>query len=69
MAPITRRASPPAGVHLRVHRTAPPMAISRLPLTVLNNSTITGFGAASARRLESAGWRVQQVGSLPGGAG
>ncbi len=41
-------------------------AVTRPALTVLNNSTITGLGAASAQRFESAGWRVQQVGSLTG---
>jgi len=36
------------------------------PVLVLNNSTVTGLGAATADRIRSAGWPVAGVGNLTG---
>ncbi len=40
--------------------------MQRPPLTVLNNSTVTGLGAASAARFREAGWTVADVGAVSG---
>lgn len=36
----------------------------RVPLVVLNNTTVTGLASRAAHRFESAGWRVTSVGNL-----
>lgn len=43
-----------------------PQAPARAPLTVLNNSTISGLGADAAARFRAAGWTVADVGNIRG---
>jgi hypothetical protein len=50
-------------------RTPPPTttpAPPRAPLTVLNNSTISGLGDQAASAAQRRGWRVAQVGNFAG---
>jgi hypothetical protein len=51
----------PAPLQTRAVRPAP-----KLPLTVLNNSTVTRLAAKAAERYVSAGWPVRLVGSFRG---
>lgn len=37
-----------------------------IPVTVLNNSRITGLAARSAERFATAGWPIRQVGNFTG---
>ena len=41
-------------------------ALARVPLTVLNNSTIAGLADRAAAAAERRGWRVAQVGNFAG---
>jgi hypothetical protein len=57
-----------------VPRTTPPPApptatrpsTARAPLTVLNNSTISGLADRAAREAQTRGWQVAQVGNFAG---
>lgn len=55
---LSPRPTPPA-------RVGPP-PIQRPPLTVLNNSTISGLAADSAARFRAAGWTIADIGSIRG---
>ena len=55
-----RAAVPPA---LPTPTVAPP---ARLPVTVLNNSRITGLAALGAERFSAGGWPVEKVGNFRG---
>jgi LytR cell envelope-related transcriptional attenuator len=51
----------------RPSATAPPRtAAARAPLTVLNNSTITGLADRAASQAQNRGWQVAQVGNFAG---
>jgi LytR cell envelope-related transcriptional attenuator len=43
-----------------------PPPVTRVPLTVLNNSTIAGLADRAAAAAERRGWRVAQVGNFAG---
>jgi hypothetical protein len=43
-----------------------PSPVARVPLTVLNNSTIAGLADRAAAAAERRGWRVAQVGNFAG---
>ena len=59
-AAAPRAAAPPA---LPTPTVAPP---ARLPVTVLNNSRITGLAADGAERFSAGGWPVAAVGNFRG---
>ena len=44
----------------------PPTSAARAPLTVLNNSTISGLADRAAAQAQSRGWQVAQVGNFAG---
>lgn len=54
-ATATRAAPPPS-----------PQEVTRLPVTVLNNSRITGLAARAADQLRAAGWPVAMIGDFTG---
>lgn len=45
---------------------AGPQAVVRPPLTVLNNSTISGLGADAASRFGAKGWTIADVSGISG---
>ncbi len=68
-APAHTTAASPAGSRRSAH-TAPtaagPRRPVRVPLTVLNNTTVTGLAHSAAQDFESHGWRVSQVSNYTG---
>jgi len=63
--PVAPAAVPPAPASgSSTVDTAP--APARAPLLVLNNSTVTGLAARSARQFAAAGWPIAGVGNLQG---
>jgi len=68
-------ASPRPSATPTPHRTAPvaqpsatarPATVSKLPVTVLNNSRRTGLAARAAAQLSGGGWPIRQVGNFTG---
>jgi hypothetical protein len=41
-------------------------AVAKLPLVVLNNTTVTGLAATARGRFEAGGWTVTSIGNLRG---
>jgi hypothetical protein len=50
----------------RPSTTPPATAAARAPLTVLNNSTISGLADRAAGEVQNRGWQVAQVGNFAG---
>ena len=56
----------PTAPQLPSPRPAGPQALQRPPLTVLNNSTISGLGADAAARFRAAGWTIADIRGISG---
>ena len=70
-SPSASPTTPQEGGHThpaRVGRHTPPPepTVDKIPVTVLNNSTITGLAAAAADQLRGAHWPIRLVGNFRG---
>ena len=63
-SPSPRRTAPVAEPSATATRSAP--AVSKLPVTVLNNSRRTGLAADAAGQLSRGGWPIREVGNFTG---
>jgi hypothetical protein len=65
-SPSSSRTTPSSSPKPKPRSTPPPtpQTVPKLPLVVLNNTTITGLAAQAAERFRTGGWPVTSVGNL-----